>query len=151
MQSSFECSAYEDRLNVLKEPCSSVIVPCKLREQEKKKTRSNVVILFSPLKFPREFFSVTLRKKVKLSLKKLKKEQWLHKVSSLQARSWTIFQHSWIQTISKDEQEKEEFNFLVKYDNKLLWDVFMSKPLWHDARSNFSLLCGNRSSLYATV
>lgn len=76
MQSSFECSAYEDRLNVLKEPCSSVIVPCKLREQEKKKkTRNNVVILFSPLKFPREFFSVTLRKKVKLSLKKLKKEQ----------------------------------------------------------------------------
>lgn len=39
MQSSFECSAYEDRLNVLKEPCSSVIVPCKLREQEKKKDK----------------------------------------------------------------------------------------------------------------
>lgn len=37
MRSSFECSAYEDRLNVLKEPCSSVIVHCKLREQQQKK------------------------------------------------------------------------------------------------------------------
>lgn len=39
MQSSFECSACEDRLNVLKEPCSSVIALGKLREQEKKKDK----------------------------------------------------------------------------------------------------------------
>lgn len=43
MQSSFECSACEDRLNVLKEPCSSVIVLGKLKEEKKKKKKQEAV------------------------------------------------------------------------------------------------------------